>query len=66
METWTCLRGAIVDGGQKFDCCHIINWLRVALTLNTNNENFPLAMTRRWPMETSSGIGITCSPATSP
>ena len=71
MEAWTRFCGVIADGGLEADCLPIFDWLHVFLTLKTGNENLPLAMLHpttphSWQMETSSGTGITCSPATSP
>ena len=46
VKAWTCLHGAIVDRGLEVYCHPIIVWLRVALTLNTGNGKFTLAMPR--------------------
>ena len=46
VEARTCLRSAIADIGLEVHCRPIINWLRVALTLNTGNDKSPLAMPR--------------------
>ena len=38
MEAWTRLHVTIVEVGLKVDCCHIINWLCVSLTLKTGDK----------------------------
>ena len=49
MEAWTCLRSAIIYGGLEVDCRPIVNWLSVALTLNTGDEKYPWSMKRPTP-----------------
>ena len=44
-KAWSHLRGAIIDAGATYDCCHIIDWLWVALTRKRGEDHpSPLAM----------------------
>ena len=40
-EARSRLRGAIIDAGATADCCHIIDWLRVALTRKRGEDHPP-------------------------
>ena len=44
MEAWTHLCDTILNVGLKVDCRSIIEWLCVALTLNTGDDKSPLTM----------------------
>ena len=46
METWTRVRGAIINGGLEVDCNPIIDWIPVALILKNGNNKSLLAMPR--------------------
>ena len=49
VESCTHIRCAIVNGGLEVDCRPIVNWLSVALTLNTGDEKYPWSMKRPTP-----------------